>query len=552
MVKRVLSIIMVLLKVGEMEGRMSKIRGCEMAKTWGCEMIKTFLLMAMVLFNANYCFASENHWQKKDTGIYETSITSIAITSSGKLFASTDKAVYTSNNKGDSWRRLVFLPKSKMMINDIACVDGDYPRIYIATTAGLYRVIDQTGNAERIFKAWGNKRYINCIKIDGVKKEKLYIGTKGGLFVSNDRGKNWKSIGYFKNKEINDIAFLERDIFIAANDGIYKDGELSNSWIRAFAITAEKTAEAENGDSENNYNENEASENRINCLITGKDAKTVYAGTNKGIIISGDKGKSWQKLNDGNLIGRYIEDILIQGPNVIAATKKGVFLPDKSVVSYHVKKLAFDKNSKSIYAATTNGLYRYIFADKKKNKITEKNDYVDFVKRQIKNEPGIQQIQKAVIEYAEVSPDKIKWMRYAAKEKAWLPKVTVGFDYDADNNISIDRAGTNDPDVFIIGPDDKNWGWDVSLSWDLGELIWNDDQANIDVRSKLMVQLRDDILTDVTTLYFERRRLQLDIVNGKYKGKAQHVTMLRLQELTARIDALTGGCLSNEALPWYL
>ncbi|UCH12609.1 MAG: hypothetical protein JSW18_01305 [Candidatus Omnitrophota bacterium] len=83
------------------------------------------------------------------------------------------------------------------------------------------------------------------------------------------------------------------------------------------------------------------------------------------------------------------------------------------------------------------------------------------------------------------------------------------------------------------------------ILWDLGELIWNDDQTNIDVRSKLMVQLRDDILTDVTTLYFERRRMQLDIVSGKHKGKAQHVTMLRLQELTARIDALTGGCLSR-------
>ena len=516
-----------------------------MNKTLGCEMIKIFLLMAMVLLNVNYCFASENPWQKKDTGIYETSITSIAITSSSKLFASTDKAVYTSNDKGDSWRRLVFLPKSKMMINDIACVDGDYPRIYIATTGGLYRVIDQTGNAERIFKGWGNKRYINCIKIDGVKKEKLYIGTEGGLFVSNDRGKNWKSIGYFKNKEINDIAFLEKDIFIAANDGIYKGGELSKSWIRAFATTAEKTTEAENGDSENNYNENEASGNRINCLVTGKDAKTVYAGTNKGIIISSDKGKSWQKLNDGNLVGRYIEDILIQGPNVITATKRGVFLPDKSVVSYHAKKLAFDKNSKSIYAATTNGLYRYIFENKKRQNVNNKNDYVDFIKRQIKNEPGIQQIQKSAIEYAEVSPGKIKWMRHAAKEKAWLPKLSVGFDYDADNNIDVDRGGTNDPDLYIVGPDDKSWSWDVSLSWDLGELIWNDDQANIDVRSKLMVQLRDDILTDVTTLYFERRRLQLDIVNGKYKGKAQHVTMLRLQELTARIDALTGGCLSR-------
>ena len=163
----------------------------------------------------------------------------------------------------------------------------------------------------------------------------------------------------------------------------------------------------------------------------------------------------------------------------------------------------------------------------------------------MKAEPNIQQVQGATIEYAEVSPDKIRWMREAAKNKAWMPKLTVDFDYDEDNYISIDRGGTNDPDVFINGPDDESWGWGVSLSWDLGELVWNDDQANIDVRSKLMVQLRDDILTEVTNLYFERRRLQLDIIDKKYSKNAIKAKLLRLQELTARIDALCGGFLSK-------
>jgi hypothetical protein len=43
----------------------------------------------------------------------------------------------------------------------------------------------------------------------------------------------------------------------------------------------------------------------------------------------------------------------------------------------------------------------------------------------------------------------------------------------------------NDDDVLRKGRDSLDWN--VSLSWDLGELIWNGDQTSIDVRSKLMV-----------------------------------------------------------------
>ena len=97
-----------------------------------------------------------------------------------------------------------------------------------------------------------------------------------------------------------------------------------------------------------------------------------------------------------------------------------------------------------------------------------------------------------------------------------------------------------------IGPDDKTWGedfgWDVSLSWDLGDLIWNTDQTTIDSRSKLMVELRESILDQVTRLYFERRRIQLALMAGTIEDPQIMLDQqMRLEELTALIDAYTGG-----------
>ena len=79
------------------------------------------------------------------------------------------------------------------------------------------------------------------------------------------------------------------------------------------------------------------------------------------------------------------------------------------------------------------------------------------------------------------------------------------------------------------------------MSWDLGDLIWNPDQTSIDSRSKLMVELRDDILDQITRLYFERRRLQMELMTPPAEPQSKLDKEMRVEELTALIDALTGG-----------
>ncbi len=55
------------------------------------------------------------------------------------------------------------------------------------------------------------------------------------------------------------------------------------------------------------------------------------------------------------------------------------------------------------------------------------------------------------------------------------------------------------------------------------------------------VQLRNDILAEVTRLYFERRRLQIEMAESGETGQERIDKELRLQELTSLINRLTGG-----------
>ena len=128
--------------------------------------------------------------------------------------------------------------------------------------------------------------------------------------------------------------------------------------------------------------------------------------------------------------------------------------------------------------------------------------------------------------------------------RALLPKVSMGIDRSTSSTAEIYTSATKD--YVITGPDDINKGYDVSISWELGDLIWSDDQTNIDVRSRLTTQLRNDILDDLRRAYYERKRLQFELIQSPPQDlKSRFERELRIQELTQAIDDLTGNYLSE-------
>ena len=62
-----------------------------------------------------------------------------------------------------------------------------------------------------------------------------------------------------------------------------------------------------------------------------------------------------------------------------------------------------------------------------------------------------------------------------------------------------------------------------------------------------MVELRDDILDEVTKLYFERLRVKMELDTLSIEDRKKRFEKeLKLEELTASLDALTGGYYSRQ------
>jgi len=172
------------------------------------------------------------------------------------------------------------------------------------------------------------------------------------------------------------------------------------------------------------------------------------------------------------------------------------------------------------------------------------DDDVAKIMSRFDNEPSVRQTQLAAIEYYNVSPDTIQSLRSRARKKALLPGLSVGGStYKQSSSLAVDdivyRA------IGIARFEDQNgafYGASATLTWNLDRLVFNAEE--LDVMS--LIGIQDGIQREVTTLYYVRRRLQIEqLLNPPTTTSARIAAELRLEELTGLLDAYTGGFFSK-------
>jgi len=302
----------------------------------------------------------------------------------------------------------------------------------------------------------------------------------------------------------------------------------------------------------------------------------IFLASTKGVYFNSKRDNHWHRLPYESIPVDSVTSLRVLGPpshgncagkamdcySVLVGSSKGAFLFKdggwspvyKGMETNNIRYLAKDTRE-TVYAATDRGLFflplrealpSLMNSPHRRVTTSTAGDWTD-VDKPFRDEPTISEVHRIAIDYAEVNPEKIKSWRYLSKKRAWFPELDVSFDGQRDWSSSDSIWGSYSiGGQHYVGPDDKtrgeDFGWDVSLSWDLGDLIWSSDQTAIDSRSKLMVELREDILDQITRLYFERRRIQVELAaNEVFDHQLKIDKKMRIEELTALIDAFTGG-----------
>lgn len=413
-------------------------------------------------------------------------------------------------------------------------------------------VLGEECGAPALLLAWTDKE---LYAVDGVSRE--VIGASPA----------WKSI--------DDVACRDGRIFVVSGGEVFIKETLRGEWSKISLYPG--LAEEEPAGDEIVYEEDISGGVPEENVPAAKSS--IYPEGPGGVTVSTPEG-IYRITVDGEKLAFGTEGLPAERVERVVDTESGLFAAtDQTVFRFRERDGAWFPVFEEAGSGRINFMYSDLLEDDRRRLWVACGEevymsYLDgdgeliFAMKDpgsevlIRSEPSVVEAQRMAIEYAEVSPDKIRSWRNAARWKALMPKLSFGLGESRDDNGEIYTSATSH--YYYTAPQKIGQDWDVDLSWDLSDLIWNDAQTSIDVRSKLMVQLRNEILQEVTRLYFERKRLMMEMqtdgerqssggarVKGQGSGgKGQRAwsmeeKVIRIEELTAHIDALTGGRFSE-------
>lgn len=429
-------------------------------------------------------------------------------------------------------------------VNSVYQDPEDVQTTYFAASEGLF-VYGSDKNVRMIFGKHG------CLSVIS-SGARLFAGTQEGLFVRDGADESWKSVsGKLSKEPVRHLASFGNVIYVATPTALYRYDTATDEYKQIFSsgISKEAVIEPDTSEDEGSY----VAPDIYDLDIAGDSS--IYVVTRKGIYYSRDDGENWQIVSSEGLPRTSLNSLSLstQEPRLLVASAEGVFslINNRWEESYKgmntnsVYDITQD-NEGNIYAATDRGFFilpkekAFAASDDVVSTVSIFKNYSE-VERYFENEPTIKEVQDMAVRYADVHPDKIvRWQRQS-RIKALLPSVSAGIDRSATDLMHWDTGSS--PDVLSKGRDFLEW--DLGVAWDLGDLVWSSNQTSIDSRSKLMVELREEVMDQVTRLYFERRRVQIGLLSDKDDSYSNIEEQMRLAELTAIIDGFTGGRFSE-------
>jgi len=540
-------------------------------------------------------------WKKMSSGINESAVSAVAVdpVQPGLVVAGTDKAAYFSKDSGRSFQSIPRLSGEFSKINDIHFDPWERGAVYLATDNGLYAGNIGQNTWQRVFAGRDADARISFAVL--TDQENIYVGTADGLRYKERGEVDWRSFpGELSMGPVYRLAVDDRFLYAVTGTHLYRVDRQDGAARKIFTAGL---SQDENGMENGTEVEGFVSVRLIKDLgILTDPGPLLFLASERGIFFSIDRGDSWTRIpGDGlplkditaltvtggreNSHGAQVQPGPVEAPalygagpeeslpadglpapysentftgQIYAATTEGVFVQEgrhwprlyAGMETNTVNDLSVDGRG-NVYAATDKGVFLLPsgeavasqssvvsgqFSETTSMNSTNSINYNEIAAR-FTGEPDVRKVQKLAIRYADVSKRKIDNWKRQARARAFVPVMSIGLDRASTNLYHWD-SGQN-PDAIIKGKEFIDW--DVSFSWDFADFVWSSDQTSIDSRSKLMVELREDILDQVTRLYFERRRTQIEAAAGDWDPQVRMEKEMRIEELTALIDAMTGG-----------
>jgi hypothetical protein len=382
-----------------------------------------------------------------------------------------------------------------------------------------------------------------------------FLGTHRGLLETTTAGKTWLPSSVFRSSEpVSLLVFARNRLFLASGKTLYL-AMPENSALSVLDLSRSGSNLPETDtESPETLEEPLPYDLKIRDLtISKRDPQEMFLGTTSGAFRSGDGGHRWEPLSRSGLQSTVIDQLAFSGKKdrLYAATPRGVYAYDaraqkwtglfEGLAKSRTQSIAV-LNEEKLLAITGEGFVQQpleLLVPESGPGLAiyqPSEETLILLKDILTLEPSSREVHKRVIQCANVTNGKIKRWHAESRLAGLLPSFSFGKNLDRSPSISTYGG------KYLTGPEDVSKGWDADVSWDFGDMVYSSNQTSIDSREKMMVELRNDLLSEATRIYYERRRLQIDLVFTPPASGQEHLeNLLRMDELTALLDGMTDG-----------
>jgi len=477
-------------------------------------------------------------------GIAAGAVTALAANPSGdRIAAAAGGAIYLSEDGGARWR------SSERMEGEVA----DLLFLRRGPLAGALVAAGETGaRASRDGSAWqaldvagqGTRGGVRALAEDPRRDGAVALGTASGVLLVVHDGDRWRLLSAaIPGRSVDRLVWGPGSLDAASEDGLYRIDPSSRQSIRAVArhtgwvaVSGPVTlAVTDRGyvvaEGEGTFRDLPGS--RDIAYLPARFAADPRAA---GEFLAAVPGRLFRvrpaagidPLGDGPPGEEILALLPLPGGRVLAGTDRGLF----------EASLGVEGDAASVPERGGN--------------LDPSSEALALLWRA---EPGINEVRRAVLRANQLDQGRVVRNFHGARWRALLPTLSLsahrqrvhGFDQNADQVFSssavhrlFDRSQAMEHRNDVV----------AAAEWDLGSLLFNPDELDVSEEARRLVTLRDDVLDEVNQIYFERRRAiialgRLGDPDGA--GSEQAIELrIRIDELTAKLDAWTDGFFSRE------
>lgn len=379
------------------------------------------------------------------------------------LALATGAGLFMSRDGGETFARVVDGRVAQYGISWIEFHATDPDTFYVGTTrAGMFRTKDGGDNFKWVYiRTWPHQNYVTIMAVDKAQPSRVLMGTRDGLFVSEDEGETFERAG-----------------------GLQFVGD------------------------------------RIKALSSSGRPGHFMLATYADLWETFDGGKTWQVLYFG---------------------------ANEWTINYaHFDPVRPD----TIWVVTWAEILRL----SPSKPVDVPRDLVQRWRAFLKTEPTSAEVIRVALTEFGVWREDLNSYRSNSRWAGLIPNIDAGFQHQTTDLEKgrrsavlgapmLGNGGLGGPPQFIWEPQllQRQYWW-VMGQWDLAQLVFNQDEIPTGRVESTMRFLERRIRLSVLDMYLERRRLQLEQMMGVNSSpRATLMRNLRLEELTAHLNALTGG-----------